>query len=1102
MSSVEAHATESRWLLEYLRDVPGQLAAAVVDGPDAGNDLIRLLTGSLHDLVVEEVSAELAADPGALGRYALEHQAEDRVLLVPIDGRRDLGSDQEANRFWRALNHQRERLGSGPLRCCFLVDHLNLLRFMHSGKDLFRWVTVFHFETGGGDAPARKAPPPDEVSVQLVPLRNQLARAREAGFPPAVVAKNYALPLLRALVDSGYGAEARRLVDVDLGGEAELVGHVGADGHALLQRLASLQAARADDELAAAQPDGAPGGDALPYLEKLREDHRYIDIRGMGAQVAERMELVEVYTRLRVLPGALRERDTAAESDDAVALRHGELHSQELPEVLARHRHVVLVGDPGSGKTTFLSFVAVTLAEALLAADEAQATVAVRPKLGLEGPLPFPVLVRLGPFGQFLHRHPDDRFPDDVPEHLYRYLDFTLRGQHLETGPRFLTEQVLRGGAMLLLDGLDEVPGDAMRERVRRIIDAVVVAGERAGNRHLATSRSRAYRNRVQLGAKFVRCDLEDFGEREVEEFVRRWSLALHRTRDGDTGPSAAKAEDHRAGLLTAIHTHPAVRTFTRTPLTLTVLGVVYWSKKRLPEQRAELYQAAVDYLLESRAALSAHTPQQRRECLQAIAWAMFEDEEGVRRTIGRSEAAEVVRPLLGISTPDALAYLDDEELHSGILVSRMEGEVEFWHLTFQEYLAALELASLSAPEYGPRIEGKLHAPGWSELILLLGGCLRRVGIRRAAELIRSILAGDDSLNGTARAVGLVGRILHDIAPYGGDPAHNTGYDEALRRTLAVFEPVTDSELTTRIEVADALGQAGDIRLSDGARWLDVPAGRFWRGSDQSENEKPEGWVELPAFRIARWTVTVGEYRRFVTDGDGYDNRAWWDDDGWSWREREGVSSPSGWEQQKEKSSYPVTGVSWSEADAYCRWRTSVERDLPRGHVVRLPTEAEWEKAARGGELLAAGEPNPDPKRAYPWPGEFDEAKASYRQLTPVGCYPAGHGPYGAWDQAGNIWEWCLDGFDPKAYAKQRQDGATPVDPAVAIARAPELSLAIVRGGQVEQVTSRARLLRGGSWLGVAGNLRCSYRVRNHPSYRGDYVGFRCVSAAPRALGP
>ena len=193
-------------------------------------------------------------------------------------------------------------------------------------------------------------------------------------------------------------------------------------------------------------------------------------------------------------------------------------------------------------------------------------------------------------------------------------------------------------------------------------------------------------------------------GAKKLESFTAVWSKALYRVSGGpgadatdaeaeDDAVRGAQATAYQAELLDAIRAHPSVGPMTANPLMLTVLAVVHWSRKKLPEQRAELYDAAVEYLLESRATLSEVPNPLRRECLQVIALRMFEAPTGVRRTISRAEAAGAVAPLLGVDQVAALAFLEDEELHSGIVVSRTEGELEFWHLTFQEYLAALGLS-------------------------------------------------------------------------------------------------------------------------------------------------------------------------------------------------------------------------------------------------------------------------------------------------------------------------------------------------------------------------------------------------------------------------
>ena len=158
---------------------------------------------------------------------------------------------------------------------------------------------------------------------------------------------------------------------------------------------------------------------------------------------------------------------------------------------------------------------------------------------------------------------------------------------------------------------------------------------------------------------------------------------------------------------------------------------------------------------------------------------------------------------------------------------------------------------------------------------------------------------------------------------------------------------------------------------------------------------------------MGRYPVTVAEYGRFVA-AEGYREGCYWDEAGAAWKDEYGRHEPWGWEEQQEHPSRPVVGVSWHEARAFCRWLG--ERC---GERVRLPTAEEWERAAKRAE----GE--------YPWGSDRDEGdprrprlsdehlanfKKSIGAPTPVGAYPAGAGPNGHLDLAGNVCEWCEDG--------------------------------------------------------------------------------------------
>ncbi len=234
----------------------------------------------------------------------------------------------------------------------------------------------------------------------------------------------------------------------------------------------------------------------------------------------------------------------------------------------------------------------------------------------------------------------------------------------------------------------------------------------------------------------------------------------------------------------------------------------------------------------------------------------------------------------------------------------------------------------------------------------------------------------------------------------------------------------------------------------------DVPAGVFLMGSDSKQdadaqaNEQPPHKVLLPDFQIARFPVTVAEYACFVRDG-----RA------------EPTSKRVTWRTQLEqRRDHPVVNVSWHDAVAYAAWLA--ERT---GQPWRLPSEAEWEKAARW---------DPETRTAwiYPWGDPFDKRRANTSEsgkktTTPVGSYPSGASPCGAQDMAGNVWEWTNSLFVESYPYSPDEVREKPDSPG-------------------------RKTLRGGSWINSSGLARAAYRFDLGYSF-SRRVGFRVVLAAP-----
>ncbi len=243
------------------------------------------------------------------------------------------------------------------------------------------------------------------------------------------------------------------------------------------------------------------------------------------------------------------------------------------------------------------------------------------------------------------------------------------------------------------------------------------------------------------------------------------------------------------------------------------------------------------------------------------------------------------------------------------------------------------------------------------------------------------------------------------------------------------------------------------LRLVDayGMAFVEVPAGSFTTGSLDGvgdSDEHPQFEMTTDAFWIGQTEVTNTQYRAFVAAG-GYLYERWWTDAGWQWRTKNNVTQPSYWDDsQWNGPNQPVVGVSWYEATAYAAWLAA-----ETGLSIRLPTEAEWEKAARGVD-----------GRTYPWGEETPtdqllNYKSNVGRTVDVGSYPAGASPYGAFDMAGNVWEWTATQWVANY----------------------DNYLNVVYNNKEGDVI---RTLRGGSWNYDDNDVRSASRGGYYPDYR------------------
>jgi iron(II)-dependent oxidoreductase len=294
--------------------------------------------------------------------------------------------------------------------------------------------------------------------------------------------------------------------------------------------------------------------------------------------------------------------------------------------------------------------------------------------------------------------------------------------------------------------------------------------------------------------------------------------------------------------------------------------------------------------------------------------------------------------------------------------------------------------------------------------------------------------------------------------------AHEQQHNETMLQTLQLAEPGVYAP--PRAIELPAAGSQSDETLS-------VPAGPFLMGAAPEafayDNERPRHEIDVPAFEIDRIPVTNGAYLAFVEDG-GYHRREWWSEEGWAWRQETMAEGPLYWTADRRERRFdrlveldpllPVMHVSWYEADAYA---------CSRGK--RLPSEAEWEKAAVWGPRT--GEP-----RSYPWGDEpASTERANLDQLAfgpaPAGAYPEGASGYGVLGMIGDAWEWTSSDF--RAY--------------------PGFEAFPYREYSEVFFGTEYKVLRGGSWATRPGVIRNTFRNWDYPERRQIFSGFRCAAS-------
>lgn len=844
------------------------------------------------------------------------------------------------------------------------------------------------------------------------------------------------------------------------------------------------------------------------------------DASDLDAALTDYAHWISAHDRLR-MPG-LGEDDPGLPMDDifvplrySVDLRRDHHHRQRnqpprhersdrdqaLPleqvfERVAPARHLFILGHPGSGKTTALQ----KLARMLVAGRKPFGGV----PLGLpDGTVPV--------FFRLRNLRPAD-LRASIASRLARWL---ASEPTFESPDGFGTSLWQRGRLLLLLDGLDEVRDD-MRVKVCDWVQEQLRAAEAAGHHDIRAVVSCRYAGKTGLvgfDERFAELTINTLNDEQIAAFCRQWFEAAERTdtaaHGGDQDAAAPRGRRYGEALAATLrrpdHASREFKTLIANPLLLTLLCMVVKADDdirgrqddpgeftgEIPTRRVTFFDRCLRARLECCRGEALLSIDDARLLLEPLAWSMQTagDEE-----LSRDQAVAILKPEIKKLrnawcqsdpskrlTPSRILHSLTE--NSGVLTEFVKGQTYgFMHLSLQEYLAA---KAVIAGCHVDVLARKLDDPSWCEVALLFAAL-------RDHELFGPWLRAVIDAGEVAQHEGLLRRCLQeasapDIGPlveFLGQPAPT---EEELEASLRLLEPWARSDeraqaaaarlagrvdpgsdvhsLATRIaSLARPLTNAAQPgepfeEARTGIRFLWIPGGRFRMGlaeltSNWLRNKlsaMPAHSVEMSPFWLAETPVTNQQYEHFMN--------------------ATGRGEPKHWRDSRFNGPLqPVVGVTWMDAQAFCDWLA----EQPGKRVV-LPTEAQWEFAARGED-----------NRRYPWGDDVpDKTRAHYAynhgaMTSPVGHFPAGMGPFGTLDQAGNVWEWCRDSWDEKAYKGR---GELTIDP---------LSMSRV---------ATMRAFRGGSWANSAEDLHTAFRDGDDVSHTADGIGFR-VACALSGPGP
>ncbi|MCP4104399.1 MAG: SUMF1/EgtB/PvdO family nonheme iron enzyme, partial [Desulfobacteraceae bacterium] len=749
------------------------------------------------------------------------------------------------------------------------------------------------------------------------------------------------------------------------------------------------------------------------YRRLLIKTLQHLPLRGLDRDESDpsgnrnRLELDRVYVDLDTktpvkIAEAGKKRKSQFEPDDKEKTR-----PLSALEAATKNRHLVILGDPGSGKSTFVNHLTLCLAtydtDACLTErlscwpeDEADIT-------------PIPVILR-----DFARQIPGSETAE--VRHLWEFVTGRMKSQKLDFAEDALEDALDKGKTIVLLDGLDEIPTQEKRTFVRDAVTAFARRYEKS--RFIVTCRVLSYQNpEWKLDEKdFPVFELAPFDEQKIDAFIGAWYEDLLRL-------NVIKSTDERdilARRLKGAVRRPDLWRLAPNPLLLTVMALVHTHKGRLPDARALLYEETTDILLwrweQVKTVGEKSLPRLQELLLEAeradvdlkkLLWRLAFEVHGKSESKGGELADikewELEKALAALhprkSKDWAGQVIRTIKMRAGLLLEREPEVYSFPHRTFQEYLAGAHLSSQA--DFAKQASALVETGNfWREAVLLAVGRLVYLSgdSDKPLVLANELCPSKAEESETAwRKVWAAGEVLAEIGTNRLEDSR-LGRELLQRVTERLVELLEKGRLEPkeRVEAGNVLSRLGDSRFNpemfylpcgDDLGFVRIEAGSFMMGSDSKYAEKDEKLhsVELSEYWIAKYPVTVAQFWAFIQDI--------------------GFEVIERWHEYNRFDNHPVVIVSWNDAVKYCEWLTDKLRQKGYDWKIQLPTEAQWEMAARGND-----------GRIYPWGDEFDAEnlncwEAGIGTTSPADCFTKGNSPYGLSDMSGNVWEWCSDWY-------------------------------------------------------------------------------------------